>query len=157
LAQVRRGRVVGRLDRAGSTLPTIMVEAPAEALHRDGRNRHLYSIIHGPREPRLDPAHAEPDHANPAGIDVAACLEIVDRAPDVPARIEVERVLLRLARLRLPRADDRLVVRIGPLGPAGALAVVASVNRDAHHPALRQVLEERFLPLLRPTRPMKHD
>ncbi len=156
IRSLRRGLVRGG-DRPGAALPLVVVEAPAEALDRDRRDRDLDPVVDRPGEPGLDAAHADADQADPRGVDVDARLEIVDRAPDVPAGVVVERVLLRLARLRPPRLDDRTVVRLGPLRAARPAAVVAGVDRDADQPAPGQLVQPGAHPLLGAARAVEHD
>src|SRR5262249_14323271 len=125
LTQVPCGGLVGGPDGVGPRLPAVVLQAPAKALHGDGRHDHLDALVGRGRQPGLDAAHAEADHADPAGIDVVARPQVIDRLPQVPAGAVVERVLLPLARLRIPGPDDGRVVGLGPLLPPGALAVVA--------------------------------
>src|SRR5262249_30800382 len=113
--------------------------APAEALHADGRHRDFHAPIDRARQPGFDAAHADAEQADALGVDVVAGLQVVDGPPDVPAGVVVERVLLLLARLRVPGTDDRLVVRLGPLGIGHAGAVVTGVDGHGDDVALGQV------------------
>src|SRR5581483_5354470 len=63
LAQVLRRRLVGPGDRLCATLPAVVLEGPLEALDADGRHRAAPALVGGRREPGLDAAHREADHA----------------------------------------------------------------------------------------------
>ena len=62
---VGRGGVVRGLDCAGSALPGTVVEAPAEALHGNGRDGDFDAVVDGCGQPGLDAPHAEADHPDP--------------------------------------------------------------------------------------------
>src|SRR4029079_3903102 len=108
-------------------------------------------------QPRLDAAHAGADHTDSLRVDVRPRPQVVDRLPQVPRGVVVERVLLPLARLRLPGARDRLVVGRRPLRPAGALAVVAGVDGDADDAPLGEVDQPAALALLVAARAVQDD
>src|SRR5262249_24075980 len=95
-------RVVDRLNRPRPALPAIIVEAPAETLHRDGGNCDLDALVNRRRQPRLNAAHADADHADPVRVDLRPRPQVIDSPPEVPAGVVEPRVSLPLAGFGLP-------------------------------------------------------
>ena len=56
LAKILCRRFVRGLNRGGSAVPRLVLEAPTEALYANRGNGDLDAIIDGRRQPRLDPS-----------------------------------------------------------------------------------------------------
>jgi hypothetical protein len=121
--------------------------AAPEALDPDRGDRDLPPLVDGRREPRLDAAHREADHAEPLRVDVRARLQVIGEAPEIPHRVEVER-MLHVVGLRLPSGGDRLVVTGRALLALRAVAVIPRIDRDADDAALGEILAPPLLAFL---------
>ena len=117
------------LDCSHSRLPSIVVQGPTEALHRNARYGYRDSRIGGCGEVRLHAALRNTNHADAFRIDVIAGLEIIDQPHHIPHGVVKERMFLA----GFIGAKDRIIVPA--LSP---LPVIPAVYGYCHKTACRQ-------------------